>query len=298
MNTITNYAEINTLLIDVTLKIDENNIKEFVYTSLELNAVEYSQDDIILLNYLYESNIYQVSIFNKKNKYPIFEIFRVYYLNKTVKNEYDLFLNKNFIVIYKNAKPYYFQKFDYKIISDDLIEYFYKKLNIKIINIYKIDCNKVEELKDKFLKEIDNTIFENINSKRNYSYYIYCSYLFLLILFCVYSYTNIKKEYLNQKLNNQVKKEENILLLKEKFKFNAFSEDIESLFEMLKKYKLKINHVHYQKNSLSLEFISLDKNSIYDFLDNYKNAILSNTIVYIENKKYYKCNTNVRIIKN
>lgn len=289
MNSFANYDNVESLLIDVSCEINKQNLKEFVYTSLSLNNIPLSSKKKVSAFYLNSVNQYQIIIYDKKYKFVFFEIFSLY-VNKKVKDEeYVLFLNKNFIVIFFGQKFYYFQKFEYKIDFNDLTEYFYKKLNIKIDKVYKFDCGSVENLKKEYIKKTKISIFKNLNEKRVYFNYFYVLYLLTLCALLFYYYENSVFQY-NKKIKQDKQNKENELLIqKQKYTYKPFYDELNYVLLQSKNNNLKIQNFSYTQKNLSLVFNSKDKQNIYLFLNSFRSRLISNSIEYNESLKLYKC---------
>lgn len=297
MNTFTNYNEIKTLLVSVSEEIDKNNIEEFVYTSLNRNNTTYSKNDIIYISFLSSSQQYQILISKKTFKFQLIEIFSLFYKKKEHLNTYDLYLNKNFLVIYKNAAFYYFQEFDHKIASDDLLEYFQKKLHIKLDNIKRVDCSKIEELKEEYILSFSKSVIDNINTKKEWSFLIYlsCISLFIFIIISYYFLTinNIN----NTSALKTIELNKSLLTQKKLLMYKFFDKDLNLIIENLRLNKLKLKKLNYQKNSIHLVFSSKVKDNIYTFLDLYSSRLISSDILFDEKRKNYECNAHVKLFR-
>ena len=78
----TNYAcvkNIVSLEIDVSEKIDKENLKDFAFTSLKLNNKNFSKNDLIYINYIEELKQYQILLSTNAHKYLFFQIFELFY---------------------------------------------------------------------------------------------------------------------------------------------------------------------------------------------------------------------------
>ena len=78
----TNYAcvkNIVSLEIDVSEKIDKENLKDFAFTSLKLNNKNFSKNDLIYINYIEELKQYQILLITNNHKYLLFQIFGLFY---------------------------------------------------------------------------------------------------------------------------------------------------------------------------------------------------------------------------
>ena len=115
--------EIKSLFIDVSEEIENKNLNKFILTSLKLNNFEINKNDFIHINFISELKQYQVLVFPKDYKNLIFQIFELFYVDRTDLNSFDLYFTDEFFCLYKNAEFYYFQKIESQLEIDELIVY-------------------------------------------------------------------------------------------------------------------------------------------------------------------------------
>ena len=116
----TNYAcvkNIVSLEIDVSEKIDKENLKDFAFTSLKLNNKNFSKNDLIYINYIEELKQYQILLSTNAHKYLFFQIFELFY-DKEIKG-LDLYLGDDFFCLYKDGLFYYYQAIEISLSIDD-----------------------------------------------------------------------------------------------------------------------------------------------------------------------------------
>jgi len=92
-------SDIKSIIVDVSEEIQKKNLLNFVYTSLDLNNIDYSSNDIIYSNFLEHSKQYQFFIFSNNFKYMIIELLDDEY-SEDSSNSFRLYIAKNFFVIY------------------------------------------------------------------------------------------------------------------------------------------------------------------------------------------------------
>ena len=187
----TNYAcvkNIVSLEIDVSEKIDKENLKDFAFTSLKLNNKNFSKNDLIYINYIEELKQYQILLSTNAHKYLFFQIFELFY-DKEIKG-LDLYLGDDFFCLYKDGLFYYYQAIEISLSIDDFLEFINRKFNSKINNYIKIEKDYLEELKEKYLLKNTKTILKNINIKNDNSFKFYLVYIFLLLFSSLYFYFN------------------------------------------------------------------------------------------------------------
>ena len=67
--------QIITLELDVSEEIDNNSLRNFVLTSLNLNNKEYLANDLIYTTYIKELKQYQILLINNKFSKAEFQVF-------------------------------------------------------------------------------------------------------------------------------------------------------------------------------------------------------------------------------
>lgn len=293
MYNIANIRNINILTIDVSEKINDKNLKDFVKSSLLLNEQVYKENDNIFALYIEENSSYEIIVMDSDFTHLIAEIFIINYINKET-NSIDLYLCDDLFCIYKNSNLYYVQKIDYEFEFDELLTYIDKNLKLKIDNYERVDSLKVDELKTKFMQENLKSNLKNINLSVNYNFKIYLLYLFVIFAFSLYYLSSLnvnpQKSYTS---NNSFKINE----LKKKYLYKYFGDEFSDLLSKTKKYKLKLEIVDYTNKYFKIVLLSSKKENLYSFLLEYKKRILENSINYIEASKNYECSLNVRAIR-
>lgn len=282
--------------IDVSEKIEDKNLKDFIFTSLKLKNIPYTNQDKLTVNFISQINQYQIFLLNKKFDFLEFQIFESLYENKNfVDDIYALYVCDDFFILYKNALPYYFQRITNEINSSEFIDFLNRKFNINISNFNRIDSKKFEELSSLYKTKKDRFSFKFINIKNNHSFMIYLLFLVFLISIFFSFIFNFENEILKEeiKINQNFSIEE----IKNKYKFESVEKNIRPLFLSFEKYELNLIKMEFEEKSLNIVFESVGKNHIYSFLEEYKNIVINSSIKYLEDKKTYEVGLNVQIFK-
>ena len=214
MNNIVPIPQISYFEIDVSEKIEDKNLKDFIFTSLTLKNIDFNDDNKILVNYISQLNQYQIFLLDKQFFYFEFQIFEILYENKNfIDDEYDLYICDDFFILYKNAFPYYFQKITNEINSSEFIEFLNKKLDISILNYKRFDNEEFEILKINYQNKKEKSTLKFLNIKSNHSFKIYLLFLFFLFtLFFIFIYNFLNQDLAEKtELNNGIKIEELLL---------------------------------------------------------------------------------------
>lgn len=296
MNNIVPIPQISYFEIDVSEKIEDKNLKDFILTSLTLKNIDFNDENKISVNYISQLNQYQIFLLDKQFFYFEFQIFEILYENREFNDDiYDLYICDDFFILYKNAFPYYFQKITNEINSSEFIEFLNKKLDISILNYKRVDNKEFEILKINYQNKKEKSTLKFLNIKSNHSFKIYLLFLFLLFtLFFIFIYNFLNQDLVEKnELNNEIKIEE----LKEKHKFESIEKIIRPLFLASKKYDLNLKKMELKENSMKIVLESIDKEAIYTFLEEFKKEVTNSSINYFEDKKIYEVVLNVQITK-
>lgn len=296
MKSIASYENINSINIDVKKEIEAQNIKEFISSFLQLNNISYENEDTIFYNYLKEANKYQVFVLDKKYKYLLFEVFKAKYLNSN-EHSIDLFITKEFFVVFKEQKLYYFQSINYEVYEDELKQYIKKNLNLEIQRLFYIDNSELSQLKEEYVNNFVKSDLKSLCDESSFSLKYFLLYISLLILlvFTYIFYSNIQEE----KLLLEKKEKLSSYEINQKNKYRYFPSliTIVELDKKIKKFKLNLISASFKKKKLNLIVNSSKKENIYSFLSLYKKSLINNTITFNEQSKVYECNANIKIIR-
>ena len=292
----TNYAcvkNIVSLEIDVSEKIDKENLKDFAFTSLKLNNKNFSNNDLIYINYIEELKQYQILLSTNAHKYLFFQIFELFY-DKEIKG-LDLYLGDDFFCLYKDGLFYYYQAIEISLSIDDFLEFINRKFNSKINNYIKIEKDYLEELKEKYLLKNTKTILKNINIKNDNSFKFYLVYIFLLLFSSLYFYFNYTDFFHKEEV--VINEELHFEKLKNDYLFASVENDLNDIFKNIKLYNLDLVLFEYKQNNIKLTLASKNKENLYQFLKEYKETLISSSILFDENKKTYEMVAYAKSIK-
>lgn len=292
----TNYACVKNIIsleIDVSEKIDKENLKDFAFTSLKLNNKNFSNNDLIYINYIEELKQYQILLSTNAHKYLFFQIFELFY-DKEIKG-LDLYLGDDFFCLYKDGLFYYYQAIEISLSIDDFLEFINRKFNSKINNYIKIEKDYLEELKEKYLLKNTKTILKNINIKNDNSFKFYLVYIFLLLFSSLYFYFNYTDFFRKEEV--VINEELHFEKLKNDYLFVSVENDLNDIFKNIKLYNLDLVLFEYKQNNIKLTLASKNKENLYQFLKEYKETLISSSILFDENKKTYEMVAYAKSIK-
>ena len=292
----TNYAcvkNIVSLEIDVSEKIDKENLKDFAFTSLILNNKNFSKNDLIYINYIEELKQYQILLSTNAHKYLLFQIFELFYDKET--KGLDLYLGDDFFCLYNDGLFYYYQAIEISLSIDDFLEFINRKFNSKINNYIKIEKDYLEELKEKYLLKNTKTILKNINIKNDNSFKFYLVYIFLLLFSSLYFYFNYTDFFHKEEV--VINEELHFEKLKNDYLFASVENDLNDIFKNIKLYNLDLVLFEYKQNNIKLTLASKNKENLYQFLKEYKETLISSSILFDENKKTYEMVAYAKSIK-
>lgn len=281
-------SDIKSLIVNVSEEIKKKNLLEFTYTSLDINNIDYSSNDIIYSNYLEHSSQYQFFVFPNNFEYMIIELLDEVQKESQEKkdlNNFNLYVSKSFFVIYKSSKLYAYQVLNEKYTKDELFDFISKSFNITITNVFNLSDSDL----NKFQKNIANKKhkFININKKSNKSFLLYVVYLLICIssvgLYKTYENKNLE----NEKLEKIKTANTEYLKISKMLKFNPFKEEYKRLINTTNKFNLKILSLNYSPEIMKIQLSTKNKENIYSFLDEYSSNLLGNSISKLDSKKIY-----------
>jgi len=186
--------DIITIQKSVTEEISNRHLKDFFFNILE----EYDiQSDTYELFYVFSNQRKQYNIFlvkNEINKTNILipYIFTYnYFSKKLLSSGVDLFITKDFFVLYINGNMECFKDNEETSTEEDIKIFLEKYIDMNIDNTYNISEEELELIKSKYtnnykkIKQINK-----INSKNNIKLISFISIIILLAIFSI----NIKEE--------------------------------------------------------------------------------------------------------
>jgi hypothetical protein len=297
MKSIASIYDIKNLFIPVSFEIDKKSLKKFIKTSLALNKINYLSSDKIYISYLCESKQYQIIIHSFAFTNCVFELFKLNASSINKEYSFDLFVCKDFFVVYKNNIFYCYQELNQEFTIDELSNYIRNTFKINIINIFNINNEKLDYLKKEFLQINQESELINLNKNTRVSFYVYIIYL-ILIIGSLYIYIQYKNYEINK--NNTTAITENNYEYEKtlnSLKYKPFYKNYESIISNIKKYKLKLTSMSYENKILKLSVSTTSKEKLFSFLNLYKNQISSNFISFDKSKKVYKCVADVEIYR-
>lgn len=214
--------------------------------------------------------IYQVFIFDK-----IPEIF--FFKSKNIN---DLFINKDYICIFKEGRLFYYQKINSHENIDELKKLIEEKLNLDFL--HTIESKEIE-----FNQSNDYIFFKPVKSNIFKFFILYMLFLCLGFYFFEFNETKQKDE-LNLIQNN-------ILLLKKTIKFEPLSDDVAFLYHKAKSNKLLIESLSFKDSKFFLNLKSTKKQNIYEFLKSLNGNI--EHINFDEKTKEYLANASFKVYR-
>lgn len=283
----------NLIIIDleVSEKIENKNLKNFLSTALKLKNINLEAKNKILFNYIEELNEYQIIIAKDEFLYFEFQIFDIYLKDKK-QNKYELIFTEEFFCIYKEQEFYYIQKQNADVSKDDFLEFLNKKFNIQIDEYFEFNKVELEDLKKTFLDSKEKKSLKYFNRKKDYGFFIFTFYIFLIIT-SFFSYKNLYQIEENTTINNEILTSE---VIEKKFEFKSFQKELKIIVKKIQDLNLTILQIQFNQNILKLQIISNNKDDIYKFLEDENLAFLSSNIDFLEDENF-KADIDVQIFE-
>lgn len=279
--------KIKNLSVHVTDEISPKYLKEFIKTSLEIENLSLNIQNKIFLSFIEEIQTYEIYILESTLKLPlnIYQIFSTYYYNNE-STSIDLFITKDFFTVYKNG-IFYFSKRNKDYSKDDILSYISFNYKIKIDNVYTIDDNSLEGIKENYLANFKKMKKLNyISFEENNSYKYFLIYIFILLILSSYMFYEKLNEDINcisknniQQLDNYKKKYQNLLNIKSNT--NNITKDIIEFFNYLKIYKIYLIKMEY-KDGIHASIVADCKDKLYNFISMYDKKT---KVLYIKKDK-------------
>lgn len=246
MNKLNYINNLHPHIINVNEKIQKKYLHDFLKDKISvIGALEKD----IYYSYLFFSKQYQITY--SKDKIPFVYIFELYYVNKALNDNIDLFFTKDYFVIYYQQMIYFYKENKQNLL-EDILEYVKYELKLEITNVIKIKPEKFLQYKQEFLKKTQ-TSFRT-------SFTLYAFFVYIIIFIFVFQYYYSTRSYV-----------ESITIQKtNEIRTKSFTNNISLLFVKLDKHHLKVKHFQYQNNELRLSIQSKNINNFYDFLKNEK----------------------------
>jgi len=219
-------------------------------------------------------SLYQVIIFEKNVPNPF--LFKSEYQN-------ELFIEDDFFVVYKEHRLYYYQEIKNNFDLNELKNFILKNLDIKDIKIYtntEFVFIKNDKCSHKFIKPIKSLLFK---------YYI----IYILVLCAsLYFFEFNHSTTINPLYHVNIKTEE----IKKSAKFFYLSNFILEIYEHEKEFEVKINSIEIVHSKVILTLSSIKKDSMYSFLNKYKNYRIEN-MLFDDKDKRFKSNASFDIYR-
>jgi len=282
----------DTLVIEteVSEKIDDIYLKDFVVSNLKLKNISLGPKDRVFINYLINTYEYQIIILKEPFSYFEFEPLAIFYDNKKL-TSYTLFICSDFISVFYETKLYYYQKMDMLQNKEELLSFLTRRLKIEITSVFYIEKNILEEYKEEFLKNVRiiKPLLKEIKIKKNFGLFLYVFWaLFILIVSLFIYFQPIKEK----------KKEEIISIedIKNDYKFYSFVDEFYKINQKISENNLKLISFDFRQNSAIIVINSYNKQDINRFLSSLTNINFS-TISFFDEKNLFEANIDVDLFK-
>jgi hypothetical protein len=293
-DSIISFTNLNLISIEVTNKISSKYLNEFIKTSLKTHNISLEPHSKIFIKFIQEANIYEIYIINTliNNPFIMQQIFKSYY-KKDNTISIDIFITKDFFVVYKN-KEFYLSKKNKQYTKNDIINYLKFTYKLQIDNIYMIDDEELKRLKQAFLNNSYNLEYISFN---NHGYIYFLLYFLTSVVFSAYifyyqplKYSKIQSQQPNI-ISNDIKQLQNLKQQYKKLstkviKNKQLSKKIIELFNYLKLNKIHITKIEY-KQQLYITIVAKQKKFLYDFLAIYDKKIKIINLIKLEDNKNF-----------
>ena len=285
---------IETINIKVTQKILPKYLLDFCRTTVLNSNLELdSEINYHLFSTFIESTLtYEILIikntFNQKHIIEPF-IFKAFYNDKNIENNVDIFITKNYFVIFKNHNFLLLKNIS-NISQNDIKIFAEQNYKLSIDNIYTIDSSQLQDIKNTYIKDYfkNDKIYKNIfflYQTNSFRYFMLFGFIgFIILGYSIYATVspsgNIKSVSFEQKRYIQLINKYN------NHKTNIINDTID-LFGYLKLNKITLLKLNYTTSKLNIKISNSDKNKLLDFTTIYNKNIDIKSLNFIEDQKLY-----------
>ena len=294
MKNIATIADVKSILVNVSEKIEDKSILSFAQTSLDLNNIEYSDSYNIYCTFLKYSNQYQIIVFKSTFKYLIFEL--IHFCENTQNSDtFTLYITKDFFVIFNDNHLYTYQKINQQYTKKELLEYISKNFKIIITNVKELDENILNEIVERKDFNSDISFLKNINQKTKKAFLLYVFYLFACISSTIFYISYEEEAFNKKKLFEQKEAKDKYLKTIKELKFDPYEIEYTKLVKIINTLGLKLISYNYISGIMNIKISSKNKNNIYEFLNHYKRSLLGNSISKSDSENIFVSVVNVKI---
>jgi len=263
------------LLIEIesTEEINSKNIDKFILTNLKLQNIDFQRDSKIIYTYISNLSLYQLILYN--DACPEFLYFKSLHTN-------EVFINKDYVVVYKNNKFFYYQKIENNILASNVVTFLKQRLQLDDLHVTNVNEASIDK----------NKKYNIIKPIKTYSFRYFIIYFFILLfIFSSFNF-NIKKE--KTDFNNIKRSAAN---LKKQLLFYSISEELKKIYTfanitenkivqiILTNSKIKIETESKNKKNIYTFFNKLDKNSIENIFYNKEKGLFYGDAIYEINRR-------------
>jgi len=282
---------LKTLSIDVTEKIKDKYLHEFIRTNIFNSDILVSPNSKYYCRYLSQSLRYEIIVFDTNKSAAIIEPLAIsnYYENNSSETT-DLFVCSNYFCIYCKGELLLYKNIS-QVTTQDVQNYIQSSYKITLDNIIHLSQDELGKLKEKnTVKLLNDFEFTSIYEDNSYKFF----QIFVLvctIIFCYLFYTNSAGTNVISKQSSEVvaleKRYNNLLNSYQKNAQKPVDNTLE-LFKYLKLQKITIEYVNYKNNVIHTILTHKNKKTLLDFVSIQNENINIKSIKYHESKKVYK----------
>ena len=290
-------SSIKIITVDVTEEIDDNFIKDFIKTTLETNAIILDNHTYIAYNFIPNNSLYEIYVvYSTLDDLLIApNILTAFYKNKETQTT-DLFILKDFFVVFKEKKLYCFKSFKESSTHKDINSYVTQTYKLHLDNIYIIDDDNFNQLKLLYTNEnstVKESSFYKLKDDNTFlAFIIFISISIIIFLIFLYNYYFTTHDTLSTKLTTTKNKYEHIKQTqhnkKEPINNNKVSLKLIELFKYIKLENLITQKISYERDIISLALLYKEKDKLLNFLTIYPTTTTIEGIEFIKEQELYK----------
>lgn len=294
-------CDIQTVTISVTEEIKKQFINEFLTTILETHNILCDENTYIWYKFINQINVYEIYVIDNESSHFIMEsqILSTFYTKNKDYNKIDLFILKDFFVLYSDGQLYSFKSFK-ESNDEDIKNYVIQTYKIGLDNIYKIDNVEFQKLKVLYESELANKNSLNfVRLKKNNTFLIFkifTSISIIVFLFIIYNTFDNKFYNLDSKLLDIQKKYTKLKHQSiDSLSHKQITPKLIELFKYIKLENITTTQIIYSKHKVQLGLRHKNKSKLLNFLTIYNGKIIIQKIEFLDDLEVHNMEIEVGI---
>ncbi|RXJ94852.1 hypothetical protein CRV00_05835 [Malaciobacter molluscorum] len=246
--------EFYVLNIIVDEKVNKKNIKNFIFTYLRVSNLTNYKKYNIFYSFVKEIKTYQIIIY--LDDLPFFNLLQ------SINKEFEVFIYKFYIFVYKNSKFYYFYSINYSLSIDEI--------NHLISNKLKLNINSIKNIKT-IKNSNKQIIYDNIIKPFAFFNLTILFSITIISIFTLYLFSNENRIEKPKVIHKNIKQISN-------YKYKVV--DLINILKLINNYNLNLDEISYENNQYCIYLSAKNINKIHNFLDSKVYQVDVKSLIY------------------